>query len=130
MLLDQRAGGLELRGRARVGRASGHPQDRMRREGRLAQLDDRHRVVHDVRRVAGESAGEGASAPGWLDVDLSLRCSSGTYVRALARDLGRDLGTGGHLTSLRRTAVGPYDLATARSLEQLADDMAHCRGGK
>ncbi|WP_110181692.1 tRNA pseudouridine(55) synthase TruB [Nocardioides solisilvae] len=57
------------------------------------------------------------------DVRISLRCSSGTYVRALARDLGRDLGTGGHLTALRRTAVGPFDLGSARTLEQLADDF-------
>lgn len=43
----------------------------------------------------------------WLDVDLSVRCSSGTYIRAIARDLGAALGVGGHLTALRRTAVGP-----------------------
>ena len=45
-----------------------------------------------------------------VDVDVSVRCSSGTYVRAIARDLGRTLGVGGHLTALRRTAVGPFDL--------------------
>ena len=56
------------------------------------------------------------------DLDVSLRCSSGTYVRAIARDLGARLGVGGHLTALRRTAVGPYDLSVARTLEQLADD--------
>jgi tRNA pseudouridine55 synthase len=47
----------------------------------------------------------------WLDLDATIRCSSGTYIRALARDLGAALGTGGHLTALRRTAVGPYDLS-------------------
>lgn len=46
-----------------------------------------------------------------LDVDGSVTCSSGTYVRALARDLGSALGTGGHLTSLRRTRVGAFTLA-------------------
>ncbi len=46
-------------------------------------------------------------------------CSSGTYIRALARDLGEDLGVGGHLTALRRTRVGPYKLDTAKTLEQL-----------
>lgn len=45
-----------------------------------------------------------------LDLDVEVDCSSGTYVRALARDLGRDLGTGGHLTALRRTRVGPFRL--------------------
>jgi tRNA pseudouridine55 synthase len=56
-----------------------------------------------------------------VDVDISLRCSSGTYVRAVARDLGAELGTGGHLTALRRTAVGPFTLGDARSLDELAD---------
>ncbi|MEU6738362.1 tRNA pseudouridine(55) synthase TruB [Streptosporangium sandarakinum] len=57
-----------------------------------------------------------------VDVDASVTCSSGTYIRALARDLGAALGTGGHLTFLRRTRVGPYDLAAARTIEQLAAD--------
>ncbi|WP_445257534.1 tRNA pseudouridine(55) synthase TruB [Nocardioides aurantiacus] len=65
-------------------------------------------VVHDVRRA--EAA---------VDVDLTLHCSTGTYVRAVARDLGAQLGTGGHLTSLRRTTVGPFALDAARTLEQL-----------
>jgi tRNA pseudouridine55 synthase len=55
-----------------------------------------------------------------LDVDATVRCSSGTYIRALARDLGAALGTGGHLTRLRRTRVGGYRIEDARTLEQLA----------
>ena len=55
-----------------------------------------------------------------LDVDATVRCSSGTYIRALARDLGAALGTGGHLTRLRRTRVGGYGIEGARTLEQLA----------
>ena len=70
-------------------------------------------MVHD-QRVAGD----------WLDVDISVRCSSGTYIRAIARDVGAALGVGGHLTALRRTAVGSFDLSVARTLEQLADDFA------
>lgn len=54
-----------------------------------------------------------------LDVDVTVVVSSGTYVRALARDLGAALGTGGHLTALRRTRVGGYELAAARTLEEL-----------
>jgi len=54
-----------------------------------------------------------------LDLDVTVVCSSGTYVRALARDLGAALGVGGHLTALRRTRVGPYDESGARTLEQL-----------
>jgi tRNA pseudouridine55 synthase len=55
------------------------------------------------------------------DVDIDLTCSSGTYVRAVARDLGTGLGVGGHLTALRRTAVGGFTLAESATLEQLAE---------
>ncbi len=72
--------------------------------------------VHDLVRGTDDD-GE------YLDVDVSVRCSSGTYIRALARDLGEGLGVGGHLTALRRTAVGPYTLAQARTLDELADDF-------
>jgi len=64
--------------------------------------------VHDMRRV-GEL----------LDVDVTVTCSSGTYIRALARDLGVALGVGGHLTALRRTRVGPYGLDEAVGLAEL-----------
>lgn len=67
--------------------------------------------VVDVRRPTGDL----------LDIDVDVHVSSGTYVRALARDLGAALGTGGHLTALRRTRVGPFELAQARTLEQLAE---------
>ena len=70
--------------------------------------------VHEVR--GGERAGDGTQV---TDLVVSIVCSSGTYVRALARDLGESLGTGGHLTALRRTRVGPYRLAAAHSLEEL-----------
>jgi tRNA pseudouridine55 synthase len=56
------------------------------------------------------------------ELDVMVECSSGTYVRALARDLGAGLGVGGHLAALRRTRVGPFDLRTARTLEQLEAD--------
>ncbi|NUS45910.1 MAG: tRNA pseudouridine(55) synthase TruB [Mycobacteriaceae bacterium] len=59
-----------------------------------------------------------------VDLDVTVECSSGTYIRALARDLGADLGVGGHLTALRRTRVGPFTLAHARTLPDLADDPA------
>jgi tRNA pseudouridine55 synthase len=60
-------------------------------------------------------------AEGFLDVDVSVRCSSGTYIRAIARDLGAELGTGGHLIALRRTAVGPFTLPDAHGLDALAE---------
>jgi tRNA pseudouridine55 synthase len=58
--------------------------------------------------------------PGVVDLDVSVDCSTGTYVRAIARDLGAALGVGGHLTALRRTRVGPFVLADAHSLADLA----------
>jgi tRNA pseudouridine55 synthase len=59
---------------------------------------------------SGQDAGE-SSTVAVLDVEVEVDCSSGTYVRALARDLGVLLGTGGHLTALRRTRVGAFDLS-------------------
>ena len=56
-------------------------------------------------------------------LDIAVTCSSGTYIRALARDLGEALDCGAHLTALRRTRVGPFTLAQARTLEQLADQL-------
>jgi tRNA pseudouridine55 synthase len=55
-----------------------------------------------------------------LDVDVEVTCGSGTYVRALARDLGAALKVGGHLVALRRTRVGPFELSTACTLDELA----------
>lgn len=71
--------------------------------------------VRDVSRVPER---------GCTDLTVSVTCSSGTYVRALARDLGEALGVGGHLTALRRTRVGAFDLADARTLDQLAEDLS------
>lgn len=56
----------------------------------------------------------------FVDLDVEVDCSSGTYIRALARDLGAALGVGGHLTALRRTRVGPFTLEHARTLADLA----------
>ncbi len=55
------------------------------------------------------------------DLDVVVACSSGTYVRALARDLGEALGCGAHLTALRRVSVGPFDLVQAITLDTLAE---------
>jgi tRNA pseudouridine55 synthase len=60
-----------------------------------------------------------------LDLDVEVTCSSGTYIRAIARDLGTALGTGGHLTALRRTKVGPYTIDAARTLDQLAENFEY-----
>jgi len=69
--------------------------------------------VHAVRPATADGVAV-------LDVDVTVECSSGTYIRALARDLGDDLGIGGHLTALRRTRVGGYGLDVARTVDELA----------
>jgi tRNA pseudouridine55 synthase len=59
-------------------------------------------------------------APDTIDLDVVVDCSSGTYIRALARDLGAALGVGGHLTALRRTRIGPFHVREAASVDELA----------
>jgi tRNA pseudouridine55 synthase len=59
--------------------------------------------------------------PDLLDLDVEVTCSSGTYIRAIARDLGASLSTGGHLTALRRTRIGGYRIEACRTLDALAD---------
>ncbi|WP_309101952.1 tRNA pseudouridine(55) synthase TruB [Microbacterium sp.] len=66
--------------------------------------------------VLDERPGDGV-----LDLDVIVDCSSGTYIRSLARDLGDQLGVGGHLTALRRTRVGPFRLDEAVGIDALAD---------
>jgi tRNA pseudouridine55 synthase len=58
---------------------------------------------------------------GYLDVKVKVECSSGTYIRALARDLGNSLGVGGHITALRRTKVGHFAVTEANSIEELGE---------
>ena len=75
-------------------------------------------------RVDAFDVREVRPAPPYLDVDVSVTCSSGTYVRALARDLGRALGVGGHLTALRRTRSGAFTLDDAVALNELPERWA------
>ena len=84
------------------------------RSGDEVKLAPRPITVFEFER------GELRYAQDMLDVDVRVVCSSGTYIRALARDLGEALGVGGHLTALRRTRVGPYTLADAVPLADLA----------
>jgi tRNA pseudouridine55 synthase len=83
------------------------------RAGEDVDLPARPVTVHAFEATAFRLVGD------LLDVDVRVACSSGTYVRALARDLGAALGVGGHLTMLRRTRVGGFDITVARTLEEL-----------
>lgn len=86
------------------------------RSGEQVELEARPVTVHafEVHTVRAQTVDDGVAV---LDVDVTVDCSSGTYVRALARDLGAALGVGGHLTALRRTRVGGYTLADALTLD-------------
>jgi tRNA pseudouridine55 synthase len=88
---------------------------RLTRAGAAPELKPRGVTVYEFTVRALRREGD------LLDFDATVRCSSGTYIRALARDLGAALGTGGHLTRLRRTKVGGYGLDQARTLDQLAE---------
>jgi tRNA pseudouridine55 synthase len=90
---------------------------RLTRAGSAPELKPRPVTVYEFTVTAIRPAADGDL----LDVDAIVRCSSGTYIRALARDLGTQFGTGGHLTRLRRTRVGGYGLEAAKTLEQLAE---------
>jgi tRNA pseudouridine55 synthase len=95
---------------------------RLTREGAPPELAARPVTVSaldilDTRRSTGPAGEE------LLDADVHVTCSSGTYIRAIARDLGAALGTGGHLTELRRTRVGPYLARDAATLEELAESL-------
>jgi tRNA pseudouridine55 synthase len=91
---------------------------KLTRAGAAPELAARRVTVYEFAVTDIRPAGE------FLDLDATIRCSSGTYIRALARDLGAVLGTGGHLTALRRTSVGPYTIAQAATLERLAERFA------
>ncbi|MGY0500537.1 tRNA pseudouridine(55) synthase TruB [Nocardia sp. FBN12] len=84
------------------------------RAGEEVQLAARPVTVSRFDVLARRDVGE------FVDLDVDVECTSGTYIRALARDLGAALGVGGHLTALRRTRVGPFTLEHARTLEELA----------
>jgi tRNA pseudouridine55 synthase len=87
---------------------------RLTREGAAPRLAARTVTVTALRILAVRPAGD------LVDVDIEVTCSSGTYIRAIARDLGAALEVGGHLTALRRTRVGPYLLRAAATLDELA----------
>ncbi|MFI1973154.1 tRNA pseudouridine(55) synthase TruB [Streptomyces cinnamoneus] len=92
------------------------------REGEDFEIPARP-VTVSAFTVHAVHAAEAADGTPVQDLLVSVVCSSGTYVRALARDLGADTGVGGHLTALRRTRVGPYRIGDARTLDQLQQEL-------
>ncbi|MFF0278832.1 tRNA pseudouridine(55) synthase TruB [Rhodococcus aetherivorans] len=86
------------------------------REGETVELAARPVTVSRFEVLSRRTTSDG-----FVDLDVEVECSSGTYIRALARDLGAALGVGAHLTALRRTRVGPFGLEHARTLAQLEE---------
>lgn len=85
------------------------------REGEKVEIPARPVTIsrYDILEIRRNAA--------FIDIDVEVDCSSGTYIRSLARDLGEELGVGGHLTALRRTQVGPFTLDNAVTLEKLEE---------
>lgn len=88
------------------------------RAGEQVELKRRPVTIHEFTIGQPRAAAE-ADGTRVIDIDATVRCSTGTYIRALARDLGSALGVGGHLTALRRTHVGPFSVDDAGTIEQL-----------
>ncbi len=88
---------------------------KMVRDGEAPELASRRVTVSRLDVLAIRRSDD------FVDVDVDVVCSSGTYIRAIARDLGAALGVGGHLTALRRTAVGGFTIDAAVTLEDLAE---------
>ena len=83
------------------------------RDGETVELKARAVTISAFEVLEIRRSGE------FIDVDVRVECSSGTYIRALARDLGATLEVGGHLTALRRTRIGPFSVTGAATLEDL-----------
>lgn len=86
------------------------------REGKDVHLEPREVFIYDFSLLDAHFS-VGVSGAKVIDVRASVSCSSGTYIRALARDLGRVLGVGGHLVSLRRTRIGDFSIEDSRVLK-------------
>lgn len=93
--------------------------DGRRAYSRVRSGEDVELPARPVTVTAFEVLGVRRPTPELVDVDVAVTCSSGTYVRALARDVGVTLGVGGHLTMLRRTRVGGFRIEDARTLDEL-----------
>jgi tRNA pseudouridine55 synthase len=96
-------------------KVAGKRSYQLAREGRAVELPARPVRIDRFEVLAVRRTGQ------FVDLDVEVDCSAGTYIRALARDLGGQLGVGGHLTALRRTRAGSFGLDQARTLEELGD---------
>ena len=98
----------------------GRPAYDLVRAGEQVELAARTVTVSRFEVVGERVVPAGSGSAQFRELDVVVDCSSGTYIRALARDLGAALGVGGHLTALRRTRVGPFGVEGAASVDVLA----------
>ena len=103
-------------------RIAGRRAYELARHGEKPELRPRHVEIRSLELTAWDE-----SDPQRPTAVLEVQCTAGTYVRALARDLGEKLGTGGYLGALTRTASGPFRIEDAHSLEIVRDRLAHDR---
>jgi tRNA pseudouridine55 synthase len=97
----------------------GRPLYKLARQGEEVERTPRQVTIYELEL---DPAGFRKPAGSFLDIQLRVVCSAGTYIRSLAHDLGQTLGCGGHLTQLRRTAVGSFTVETAVPLDHLTPD--------
>ena len=108
--LDQLTGSIEQKPPAYSAvKVNGQRAYRLAREGQTVDLPARTVRVDEIRLERYR----------WPELELTITCGKGTYIRSLARQIGQALGTGGYLTALRRTAVGPYTTEHAHGLDEL-----------
>lgn len=96
-------------------KVSGKRAYELARAGEEVQLKERKVTIHSLQ------VGEITRSESSIDIAITVECSAGTYIRSIARDLGDELGVGGHLVALRRTRVDPYSLQEAISLAMLRE---------
>jgi tRNA pseudouridine55 synthase len=96
-------------------KVAGKRSYQLAREGRAVELPARPVRIDRFELMATRRAGE------FVDLDVEVDCSAGTYIRALARDIGAQLEVGGHLSALRRTRAGSFGLDQARTLDELGE---------
>lgn len=107
----QRGTILQMPSRFSAKKIAGERAYALARRGEEVELKASEVTIYDIRIVETRMP----------EVTFEVDCSSGTYVRAIARDVGALLGTGGYLKELRRTAIGTFDVARAVALEELGD---------
>ncbi|OGZ63130.1 MAG: tRNA pseudouridine(55) synthase TruB [Candidatus Spechtbacteria bacterium RIFCSPLOWO2_02_FULL_38_8] len=100
------------------------------RQGKIFELKPKHVKIHWIKllnyqTIAPPTSYKNETAAGFAELELRLKVSSGTYIRALARDIGREVGTGAYIKKLKRTKIGKYNLKDAITTDDLRKEYLH-----